>query len=204
MDRYLSDLAMGGEAEMLGEPEPAEVEEDPEEEEAEEEAAAAAAAGTKKKPAAAGAAAAGSTKKPAAALGRFAGCLKRPAAAAGGIRKKPAAAGAAAAAEAAEEAAAPEDGLTELRDRMKSRKFEKVFAALPPYIKKEFEEAKADKTGQGRKRQTKLINEAIERKGNGESQLANFDNLAYFREMLTRRKTKYQKKFKHGAHTSWI
>ena len=37
---------------------------------------------------------------------------------------------------------------------------------------------------------------------NGEPQVANFDQLASFKGRLVRRKTKYQKKFKHGAHTS--
>ena len=81
---------------------------------------------------------------------------------------------------------------------MKSRKFEKLFSVLPTFIQKEFNEAKADKTGMGRKRQTEIINKTITRTTEGTLQLANTSNLSFFKEMLSRRKTKFQRKSKHG------
>ena len=180
MDEYLADLAMGGEAEMNDE----EPEEEPEEEEDDEEP-------DEESP----------LKRPAAAKGNP---LKRPAAKksepaakkpAGSAAKKPAAQEEV---DEDEEEEVDADECDALRDRMKSRKFDKIFTILPQFIQKEFNDAKADKTGFGRKRQTEIINKTITRTTEGSLQVANVANMSFFQEMLQRRKTKYQKKFTHG------
>ena len=184
MDGYLADLVMGGEAEMNDE----EPEEEPEEEEDDEEP-------DEESP----------LKRPAAANGNP---LKRPAAKksepaakkpATSVAKKPAAKQVRFADE--EEEEVQDDECDPLRDRMKSRKFNLLFNSLPVFIQKEFNEAQSDKSGSGRKRQTQIINKTINRSADGSLQVANVANMSFFREMLQRRKTKYQKKFKQGPDT---
>jgi len=139
------------------------------------------------------------------ALGMFAKkqkVMRKPAAAAAepqqkqqqpaGIMKKPAAAAAA-----DPQTTIEGDDCDELRDRIKSRKFQLVFASLPAFVQKDFLDAGKDKTGNGRRRQTQIINNTLERE-NGQLQLADFKG-AFFQEMLQRRKTKFLRNTKNGA-----
>jgi len=85
-----------------------------------------------------------------------------------------------------------------LRDRIKARKFEKLWDQMPEYVQRDFEEAKADKSGTGRARMTSIINRSVVRDGN-KLVLAQFEDCAFFAEMVSRQKKRTLKKRKDGA-----
>ena len=137
------------------------------------------------------------SKKPAVAPSKP--VLKRPASSlASGVAKKPSMA--AVGEEEAGGGVAGQDDLTELRDRLKARKFDAVFSKLPPFVQKDYEDAQKDKSGSGRSRITSLINRSIKRTADGKLVLADFSG-SFFQEVLQRTKRKFMTKLKHGAQT---
>ena len=127
--------------------------------------------------------------------------LKRPASSlASGVAKKPAMAGVGEEKAGGASGGAGQDDLTELRDRLKARKFDAVFSKLPPFVQKDYEDAKKDKSGSGRSRATALINRTINRTADGKLVVADFSG-TFFQEFMQRTKRKFMQKLKHGAQT---
>jgi len=189
MDEYLADLALvepieleaGAAAEELG---------------ADEGAGAGAADGHALKQPAASAAGAPKkvVKKPAAASAAGAPqVLKKPAAAAGAPKqlKKPGSSSDPVETEEDEEEEAEEEGGKEndlLRDRLKSRKFDRIFSSLPAYVQAEYKDALALRDGTSRAKCTKIINNVVRRGPNGF--VISDEKCAFFREVLQRQKIK--------------
>ncbi len=76
----------------------------------------------------------------------------------------------------------------EMRDRIKARKFKELWDVLPDSVKLEFDQAGRCRDGTGRQRQTELVNNFIQRKGN---KLVTMEHLPEFRELIERYKEKY-------------
>lgn len=96
-----------------------------------------------------------------------------------------------------------DDANDKFRDRLKSRKFDKMWDDLPPFIQQEHERLSKLKDGNGRAKITQLINRTIQRDGEGNLVLADTGG-AWFQDILIKQKTKYFQKGQKGGSVEQV
>ncbi len=90
-------------------------------------------------------------------------------------------------------------GPGQLRDRLKARKFDRIFEEIPEHIQELYNEAGSKKDGQARQAQTDIINSCVKRDSQGK--LVTCPEHPLFTELIAKKKEKYYEQQCGGGST---